>query len=138
MALAEVVYITVFSVVDPFKDFDDGKFKSNYSAYEQNTAKYEDVITTFNIESYEFLTDYNDGENYDFIFVDGDHHPWGVLEDMVLSWRLLKKGGLMIVDDYSWEVPRKGIDAFLSAYEGRYKFLFASGKNCWQYGIEKL
>lgn len=38
--------------------------------------------------------------NVDFIYVDGSHTQCDTLFDVVLSWQLLKKGGVMIVDDY--------------------------------------
>ena len=68
-------------------------------------------------------------ESQDLIYIDGSHISADVLEDMVLSWRLLKPGGLMILDDYLWNgsrnaadpplsddlLPRIAIDAFISA-----------------------
>jgi len=39
-------------------------------------------------------------EQYDYIYIDGCHLTKWVLSDAVLSWDLLKKGGLMIFDDY--------------------------------------
>ena len=39
-------------------------------------------------------------EQYDYIYIDGSHMPKWVLSDAVLSWDLLKKGGLIIFDDY--------------------------------------
>jgi len=60
---------------------------------------------------------------FDIIYVDGDHRASAVLEDAVLSWRLLKNGGLMIFDDYGWELsrppherPRMGADFFYEAF----------------------
>ena len=41
-------------------------------------------------------------EQYDYIYIDGSHMPKWVLSDAVLSWDLLKKGGLMIFDDYHY------------------------------------
>jgi predicted O-methyltransferase YrrM len=63
---------------------------------------------------------------FDFIYIDGSHQPLDVLEDAVLSWRLLRPGGLMTFDDYEMAArrladfariarPDIGIDAFLSA-----------------------
>lgn len=65
--------------------------------------------------------------NYDVIYIDGDHHSDQVLEDAVLAWGLLKSGGIMIFDDYLWippnweegkspenDRPKMGIAAFLS------------------------
>ena len=39
-------------------------------------------------------------EQYDYVYIDGSHIPKWVLSDAVLSWDLLKKGGLIIFDDY--------------------------------------
>ena len=42
-----------------------------------------------------------------------------LLEDAVLSFRKLKKDGIMIFDDYGWGGPdltKRGIDGFLSVY----------------------
>ena len=39
-------------------------------------------------------------EEYDFIYVDGDHKASAVIEDAILSFHLLKNGGMMIFDDY--------------------------------------
>ena len=40
--------------------------------------------------------------HYDLIYVDGSHTARDVLQDAVLGWGLLKRGGLMIFDDYLW------------------------------------
>jgi predicted O-methyltransferase YrrM len=61
-------------------------------------------------------------DSYDFVYVDGCHLATCAMEDMVLSWMLLKVGGIMIVDDYTWDgnerlnVPAPAIDAFLELY----------------------
>jgi hypothetical protein len=34
---------------------------------------------------------------------DGSHRARDVLEDAVLSWPLLKVGGIMLFDDYLWQ-----------------------------------
>jgi predicted O-methyltransferase YrrM len=39
---------------------------------------------------------------FDIIYIDGSHAEDDVLEDAVLSFRLLKSGGLLIFDDYRW------------------------------------
>ena len=63
---------------------------------------------------------------FDIIYVDGNHEPEYVLEDAVLSFRKLKKGGIMIFDDYGWGGPdltQRGIDGFLRGYHKRIKVL---------------
>lgn len=41
-----------------------------------------------------------ESESFDFIYVDGNHLAKNALTDIVLSWELLKNGGIMIIDDY--------------------------------------
>ena len=64
---------------------------------------------------------------FDVVYIDGSHNSPDVLSDAVLSWRLLKKqGGIMIFDDYHWRHPcdkagavdpRVAIDAFVACHE---------------------
>jgi predicted O-methyltransferase YrrM len=58
--------------------------------------------------------------SYDAIYVDGAHLAVNVLMDAVLSWRLVKTGGVLIFDDYTWAAdrapwrrPQMGVDLFL-------------------------
>jgi len=69
------------------------------------------------------------GKTFDFIYVDGSHTSREVLSDIVLSYNLLEKGGIMLLDDStSWkardyitgktihdvaEAPRLAIDNFI-------------------------
>lgn len=60
---------------------------------------------------------------YDFIYIDGSHTSRDVLEDAVLGFDLLKVGGIMLFDDYMWQMypdqalnPKLGINAFLASY----------------------
>lgn len=38
---------------------------------------------------------------YDLIFIDGSHLRRDIILDIVLSWKMLKKNGYMILDDYT-------------------------------------
>ena len=67
-------------------------------AFRPNVIKYK-------MDSREFLRSIEE-PTFDFIYIDGDHTAEGVLQDAVLSWRLLKPGGIMAFDDYLWEDPR--------------------------------
>jgi len=64
-----------------------------------------------------------DSEYYDVAYIDGCHKPTSALQDAVLSWRLVKVGGLMIFDDYEFTFPdspeqdtKIGIDIFLEMF----------------------
>ena len=41
-------------------------------------------------------------ENFDLIYVDGDHASEQVSLDINNSWKILNKGGFLILDDYLW------------------------------------
>ena len=84
-------------------------------------------------------------ERFDFIYVDGSHKCIDCYTDMALSWRLLKRGGTMVVDDYEYkkeriasgfvlDYPMKGVDHFLSKYEGTYRVLDKGYRVC----LEKI
>lgn len=78
----------------------------------------------------------------DFIYIDGNHFAKYVLEDIVLSWPMLKYGGVMMIDDYGWGIhtddervkPKIGVDAFLNAYEGHYDLIQLD----WQVYLRKI
>jgi predicted O-methyltransferase YrrM len=84
------------------------------------------LITPYRMTTTEYLTStaakYN---KFDFIYVDADHTTVGVLLDGELSWPLLKSGGIMAFDDYTWGhdsgdprlAPQVGIDLFLHRHE---------------------
>ncbi len=65
-----------------------------------------------------------DPDSYDIIYIDGGHTADNVLADLVLSWDLLKPGGILILDDYAWKSkefpdelrPQLAVDAFITAF----------------------
>jgi len=64
-------------------------------------------------------------QTYDFIYIDGDHSPAGVITDATMAWQLLNKGGVMLFDDYEYphEPTKCGIDGFLMGFVGKYDLL---------------
>jgi predicted O-methyltransferase YrrM len=94
----------------------------------KNTAKYRNKkrCKHFETHSLEFLQWYTDNR-YDLIYIDGCHHPISVIQDLVLSWELLNKNGVMIMDDREWKhapkTPKVSIEAFLSIYTDNYELL---------------
>ena len=62
-------------------------------------------------------------KQFDFIYIDGNHCCDNVLADAVMSWSMLKPGGIMLFDDYLYEdlpdVLDRGkiaIDAFCTCF----------------------
>jgi predicted O-methyltransferase YrrM len=64
------------------------------------------------------------GRQFEVIYVDGSHARDDALVDSLLAWKLLKDSGVMIWDDYVWELghlpteerPMEAIDLFLNLY----------------------
>jgi hypothetical protein len=99
---------------------------------------------------------YLEGNRFDLAYLDGDHNAPGLLEDAVMTWRLLKVNGIMLFDDYlmrisdpwfyishqefgkykglTWQHPRSAIDSFLNIYKGQYEVVIDN----YQIGIKKL
>ncbi len=74
---------------------------------------------------------------FDFIYVDGGHRAIEVLEDAVLSFRLLKRNGIMAFDDFKWKdrasqdgTPKLAINAFLRIYKRKITVLM-KGYQVW-------
>lgn len=92
-------------------------------AFMSNIEPYREKVSVHKGYSQIILRTFSPEETYDLIYVDGSHHPVDVLEDAVLSFRLLKKGGVLVFDDYTWMVPgepndRPGIaiESFMSTH----------------------
>jgi len=114
--------VTVIDTFQGSKEHDSQFEKTLLARFEENTDPYNIVLTTLMGMSQRHLRVLN-FDYYDFIYVDGSHQASDVLEDAVLAFPLLKEGGIMIFDDYTWgagmdyyDIPVTGIDAFLRVY----------------------
>jgi predicted O-methyltransferase YrrM len=92
------------------------RFDEKIQPFSHKVSKYKGTSTDFLINNRDNL--------YDFIYIDGDHNANTVLSDAVLSWDLLKIGGIMAFDDYEWThpegnqyEPRLAIDSFLNVHK---------------------
>ena len=95
------------------------KFDENVSAFKDRIRVLEGPSRT-HLRSLPF-------DRYEFIYIDGSHVAADVLSDAVLSWPLLRHGGILIFDDYRWgadlpELMKPGIAirAFMSVFESQY------------------
>ncbi|MGB8363165.1 MAG: class I SAM-dependent methyltransferase [Rhizomicrobium sp.] len=70
---------------------------------------------------------------FDFVYVDGNHSTAFVLQDAVLSFSLLKEGGILAFDDYLWNDPRwnkfgtpkLGVDAFMAVFKNELEVILS-------------
>lgn len=70
-------------------------------------------------------------ESFDVIYVDGDHHAFAALRDIVMSWGLLRPGGVLLIDDYGGgapdsdplDLPTLAVDVFAKLFAGQFSCL---------------
>jgi predicted O-methyltransferase YrrM len=111
-------------------EIDFTKVKANF---DHNTAFFKDRVTINQGYSIDELCRYiGYGKKFDFIYVDGSHTARDVLQDLVLSFKLLNVNGVIYCDDYLWgyndslfngdrnvnpfNTPKLAIDAFSTIY----------------------
>jgi SAM-dependent methyltransferase len=121
----------------------DYAFNELYNKFVGNIEPYKERVTIHRGLSGDVLKQGFDKESYDFIYVDGSHTAYDVLQDAVLAHSLLKVGGIMIFDDFGWKdnnnlhptnSPELGVVAFLNAYELHYNVVFQG----YQLGVVKV
>jgi len=123
---------SILHCIDPWEDYEQypeykGQQDVIYNTFLQNIqeSSKKDNIVIHRGYSHQFVPTFDD-DMFDIIYIDGNHEPEFVLEDAVLSFRKLKKDGIMIFDDYGWGGPnltKRGIDSFLSSYHTRITLL---------------
>lgn len=81
-------------------------------------------VKQFNCFSSEILPSLTKN-SLDFAFIDGSHVSYDVLTDAVLTFPLMKKGGLMIFDDFAYGRTETGIaiSHFMDCFKPKLKIL---------------
>jgi hypothetical protein len=71
-------------------------------------------------------------EAADIAYIDGDHSSSAALTDMILTFPLLKQGGILLCDDVNTKtgVPQS-IDAFMDCFHGQLQELWTPGGTMW-------
>lgn len=74
-------------------------------------------------------------ETYDFVYVDGDHTESQVTRDADNSWRVLRRGGIIAFDDYTWGLhrspelrPQRAINDFINRHTNDLEVLQVSNQ----------
>ena len=73
----------------------------------------------------------NNNHFFDFIYVDASHKAFDCYSDMVLSWKLLNKNGILGIDDYLYKInendnldrPHEAVNHFLEKYKDEYELI---------------
>ena len=82
-------------------------------------------------DSYEVLFEMmKENKMFDFIYVDGSHLLLDCYSDLILSWKLLEKGGILAIDDYLYNKdqsvinsPFEAVNHFLNKFQKEIKIL---------------
>ena len=119
--------------IDPFYNTE-GRFDSNVTCYGDRVRKLKGkgVPILFQLEE--------EKQAFDLVYIDGDHRRQPTFAHSVLSWPLLKVGGILIWDDWKWELerpsserPEHAVDLFCTAFAPCLKTLHKS----YQVAVEK-
>jgi predicted O-methyltransferase YrrM len=119
-------YFSNITCVDPWDDeyvkerpgfsfAPSSQWVGQYEKFSANTASIAEKLTICRGKSKDVLPTMP-SESFDFIFVDGDHSHDAVAIDAAESFRLVKNGGIILFDDYTWvrenTGPKTAIDEF--------------------------
>jgi len=122
--------------IDPYGESDDlpddvvvkagETFRANLAEFDLKGS-----VEFINKSSREALLDlYQRGVRADLIYVDGDHRADAVLEDLVLGFQLLDKGGVILCDDcVFWRneklqnTPKLAVDSFVNCFYDRIELI---------------
>ncbi len=124
--------------VDLWKSYNENKLLSNVDSlqvkksffHNLNASELQDRIKGIQSDSKEALLQFiKDETTFDFIYVDGSHLLLDAYLDIVLSWQILEKDGILVIDDYLYkkdtilESPFEAVNHFLNLYKEQYKLL---------------
>jgi predicted O-methyltransferase YrrM len=95
------------------------------------TAGLEERIQGIKGDSYDVLFEmFKENRNFDFIYIDGSHLSFDCYSDLILSWKLLNRRGLLAIDDYLYNTegavvdsPFEGVNHFLKKHQHEIKLL---------------
>ena len=73
----------------------------------------------------------NNNHFFDFIYVDASHKAFDCYSDLILSWKLLNKNGILGIDDYLYKInendnldrPHEAVNHFLEKYKDEYELI---------------
>ncbi|NDB66216.1 MAG: class I SAM-dependent methyltransferase [Euryarchaeota archaeon] len=120
-----------------YKQVTGGANEEQFKAYYDKT--YNDVVRRFkqmpHVHVHRMSSDdwfSKQEDNYfDWVYLDGDHSYAGVLRDLNNSLRVVKKGGLILGDDYAWPFQKHGKPGVTAAVD---QFVLETGLELRQEG----
>jgi predicted O-methyltransferase YrrM len=151
--LVELIKNAEITVIDMWENYNEhggvlgtvDKIKENHieQIFQKNIQKsgLQHLFTVKKGNSFDVLLDLNkNNDKFDVIYVDGSHTLLDSYTDILLSFELLEKGGVLIIDDVPFNKgdimnsPLEGVKYFVEKYGRRIRIL----KNGYRLFIEKL
>ncbi len=120
------------TVIDPWFDESlnpEEKYHAVEPRFQRNAAKlgFLDLKVRKGFSTYELPRMLEAGEAFDLIYVDGTHTALGVMIDLCFCAALLRKDGLMVLDDY-WhqesEIGGPGVKQAVDRFHGAFRNYF--------------
>ena len=112
------------------EEYGDQNFDIVEKNFDYNTSSFHNILK-FKNNSDEFFKKNN--TLFEVIYIDGYHRDYQVLKDCRNAWKILKKDGLLICDDYIWnfyenikENPCYSINKFMDEIKNENKVLEVS------------
>jgi len=100
------------TAVDPYLDYKDinffkkkGNISNVYLSFKKNIKKFNIKVNFFKINSSNFFK-FNK-KKFDLIYIDGSHFYLDVKNDLNESLKIIKKNGIIILDDFFWNFHKK-------------------------------
>jgi predicted O-methyltransferase YrrM len=110
--------------IDPYEGMPEIEKRFWENTREANTQK--QMVSLFNAKSRRVLSELTiQKQEFDFIYIDGDHDPATTLTDACMAWGLLRQGGVMLFDDYEYphEPTKNGILGFMQGFADKYELV---------------
>jgi len=108
--LKHLYLIDPYFMHEDYDQFDAERMITNEKTAHETLKEYENIITWVRAKSADAVTIFED-ESLDFVYIDGNHITKFALEDMVLYYPKVKKGGLLCGHDYRPQKTDRVADA---------------------------
>ena len=112
------------------EEYGDQNFDIVEKNFDYNTSSFNNILKYKNNSDYFFK---KNNTLFEVIYIDGYHKDFQVLKDCRNAWKILKKNGLLICDDYIWnfyenikENPCYSINKFIDEIKNENKVLEVS------------
>jgi predicted O-methyltransferase YrrM len=118
--------------VDTFKAGQDLPERGDLlTVFQENIAPWKEKVSIMAERSEQALIQLGaHNDIFNLIYVDASHYAVDTLLDTLLAWRVLIPRGIMIMDDYEWDLdpepnrcPKLGIHSFMSFVAGEFELI---------------